>query len=174
MPRNYERQERTRCLDCGNATNPDVCPWVRDFTPVPGWEAEPTVIGKAYSFTSYLVSYCPLFWRDAHKAGLEEDVFGRKRRVTIDDDDTVKLASAICTRAVEDWKFLQYGALRSVPYYGDRLYRDEIIEFFFSEWFSRLLECFSYRTPEQIRKYIGITEGMRPKEGVRYNNRVAR
>lgn len=166
-PTNY-----SKCFDCGNATNPDACPWVRDFTPVPGWEADETTVGRTHTFQSFRVRECPLFWRDAHKAGLEEDVFGRKRHVTIDGEDTVKLASAICTRAVEDWKFLQYGALQSIPYYGDRIYRDEIIEFFFSEWFTRLLGCFSQRTPAQIRKAIGITEDMRPE--VKSNHRYDR
>lgn len=152
----------TLCFDCGNATNPDVCPWVRDGTPVQGWTAKPTVIGRSYKFDSYRVEGCPLFWRDGHSGGLVEDLFGRKRRVTIDGDDSIKLAAAICARAVEDWKFLGYGALKSVPYYGDRLYREELIEFFFSPWFEKLLGSFSERTPEQIRRYIHITDDMRP------------
>ena len=163
MRKNCNPQERTICLDCLNATNPDVCPWANDLTPVPGWDAQPTVVGNVYSFTSYFVRSCPLFVRESYSGGLKEDIFGKTREVHIDDKDTVKLASAIWTRAVEDWKFLQYGALQSIPYYGDRLYRDELLEFFFSEWATKLLECFSERTPEQIRKAIRITEDMRPE-----------
>ena len=156
-PTNY-----SKCFDCGNATNPDACPWVRDFTPVPGWEADETTVGRTHTFQSFRVRECPLFWRDAHTGGLVEDLFGKKRHVSIEEDDAVRLAAATCARAVEDWKYLRYGAIKSIPCYGSRLYRDEVLEFFFSPWFATLLQSFSERTPEQIRRYIHITEDMRP------------
>lgn len=159
------------CLNCGRATNPDVCSWAKDNTPVKGWKATPTVVGNVYKFDSFRVEDCPLFIPDAENGGLEEGIFG-SRRVRIDKDDTVSLASAICVRAVEDWKFLGNGAIVSVPYYGSRLHREELLQFFFGEWFARLLASFSERTPEQIRSLLGITESMRPnmEGGDRYPN----
>ena len=153
------------CFNCGRSTDPDSCPWVRDFTPVKGWKAEPTVVGNVYRFSSYRVDYCPLFWQDAVNGGLEEVLFGRKRHVHIDGNDTIRLASEICTRAVQDWQYLRYGEIESALYYGNRLKKVELLEFFFSNWFARLLECFSERSPEQIRSYLKITEDMRPKGG---------
>lgn len=161
------KKKPSLCLDCANATNPDVCPWVRSAVQVPGWEATKTVIGKVHSFESYCVSYCPLFRRDAQDGGLKDDLFGERKRIRLDGNDVINLASAICTRAVEDWRYLKDGALKSVPYYGDRLHRDEILEFFFSKWFAMLLESFSDRTPEQIRGYLGITDDMKPEGGKR-------
>ena len=149
------------CLNCGRATDPDSCPWVKDATPVKGWKATPTVVGNVYKFDSYRVEDCPRFIPDAENGGLEEGIFGR-RKVRIDRNDTVNLASAICVRAVEDWRFLRSGEIVSVPYYGSRIYREELLQFFFGEWFARLLESFSDRTPEQIRTLLGITESMRP------------
>lgn len=38
------------------------CIWSRDFEPIEGWEAEPTVIGKdSYPIHSYRITYCPEF-----------------------------------------------------------------------------------------------------------------
>ena len=132
-----------------------------------GWDATPTVVGNLYRYSSYRVDSCPLFWQDAVNGGLEEDLFGRKRHVHIDGPDTVRIASEICTQAVRDWQYLRYGEIESAPYYGDRRKKVELLEFFFSNWFARLLECFSERSPEQIRSYLKITEDMRPKEGGR-------
>lgn len=65
--------EHTLCWDCANATNPAVCPWVRGFEPVPGWEAEKTLKEEdSWSpFESYLVKCCPLFERDGIRGGMK-------------------------------------------------------------------------------------------------------
>lgn len=60
----------TLCWNCAKATNQEACPWVRDFTPVPGWTAEPTHHEGFYAYDSYRVIKCPLFARDACRGGL--------------------------------------------------------------------------------------------------------
>lgn len=54
----------TICWACKRATcNPDrTCPWARFGKPVPGWDAEPTVISNSQDkMRSYLVKSCPLY-----------------------------------------------------------------------------------------------------------------
>ena len=64
------------CWDCANATRPDVCPWVEDFTPVDGWDAEPTICHEhaEQPYESYRVRNCPLFERDAIRGGVKRCV----------------------------------------------------------------------------------------------------
>lgn len=56
--------EQTLCWICKN-TNAFACCWFKDFTPVPGWDAVPTILsttgktGHARSTSSYLVRSCP-------------------------------------------------------------------------------------------------------------------
>lgn len=54
----------TLCWDCQNA-RAGYCSWFTDFTPVPGWEAEETVLE---STTSYAVKKCPNFIRDEERS----------------------------------------------------------------------------------------------------------
>lgn len=53
------------CWSCKRATgNPDLqCPWVRDFRPVKGWDAKPTVRKSSSGLVvhSYCVDECPLY-----------------------------------------------------------------------------------------------------------------
>ena len=161
----YDPKKVTLCLNCKNATRPDKCEWVRDFTPVKKWWAKRTFVSKQSTYKSYKVKNCPKFERDAYDGGhVPVDPLGLEGRTYLDASDVRKLASAICVRAVEDWKYLKYGELVSIPYYGDRIYRDELLEFFFSPYFASLLGSFSQRTPEQVRKLLNITEDMKPEE----------
>lgn len=60
-----KNNSKSICWDCKRATG--FCSWSRDFEPVRGWEAEPTVIkenGLAHSIDSYDVKRCPLFLKD--------------------------------------------------------------------------------------------------------------
>lgn len=55
------------CWSCKRATG--FCSWSRDFKPVQGWEAEPTLVksqqgAKNSVVESYNVKKCPLFERD--------------------------------------------------------------------------------------------------------------
>ena len=54
----------TLCWNCQNA-RAGYCSWFTDFTPVPGWEAEETVLE---STTSYAVKKCPNFIRDEERS----------------------------------------------------------------------------------------------------------
>ena len=52
----------TICWDCANATNGNLCPWVKDYTPVEGWDAIPKRIKFNDIITdSYIVMACPNF-----------------------------------------------------------------------------------------------------------------
>ena len=52
----------TLCWKCGNSTNGNICPWVRNYTPVKGWEAKPHKIHfNNVTVDSYHVKKCPLF-----------------------------------------------------------------------------------------------------------------
>ena len=61
------RTQGTLCWECANAA-PLVdgsrgCSWSEDFAPVPGWVAEPRVIGRHLERgrDSYFVHECPLY-----------------------------------------------------------------------------------------------------------------
>lgn len=64
------RKEHTLCWDCAKATD-DVCPWVDAGMPVPGWWATPSKVKTCGVYSdSYRVIKCPMFVRDADKAGV--------------------------------------------------------------------------------------------------------
>lgn len=64
------KKEHTLCWDCAKATD-DACPWVDAGMPVPGWWATPSKIKTCgVASDSYRVIKCPLFVRDAERAGL--------------------------------------------------------------------------------------------------------
>ena len=161
--------KHTLCWDCKNSTKPWNCPWVENFTPVKGWLATPTSVGKYYNYDSFYVTSCPRFERGSFCGGLAEDAFGKQEPAQVEEKDCGTLAEAIIERAVEDWKFLEYGALEEIVFCGGRIFKTELLEFFFSEWFEQLLESFTERTPQNIRRYLKIKEDMRPKkkEGVK-------
>ena len=159
--KNFDGRQ-TLCWDCRNCTKPEICPWVRDYTPVPGWEARKTEIRTLGE--SYLVIDCPLFKRDAFHGGAEADTFGKKEHITIDNEDMVRIAEAIIERYVEDWKFLEYGELDGIRFCGSKLKRDKIIGFFSSEWFADLLACFSDIDPMVILKKLKIDKFLKCKE----------
>ena len=57
------------CIYCKNAVPDDKghgCPWSRNFDPVPGWTAEPTVLkaGNSKPIETYHITACPMFDRD--------------------------------------------------------------------------------------------------------------
>ena len=72
----YGTVNYTLCWDCAKATDPEACPWVGRFEPVPNWWAKETIINNTGTKTpSYLVIRCALFERDADNHGLKE--YGR-------------------------------------------------------------------------------------------------
>lgn len=68
--------ETTLCWNCRKATDQELCPWVNDFTPVPGWKAEETHHTGVFAFDSFRVIECPLFERDAVFSGLKKSSVG--------------------------------------------------------------------------------------------------
>lgn len=161
----------TLCWDCKNCTNPTVCSWARDLTPVNGWKAKKTTLSTRYHpFDSFLVEECPLFERDAFGGGHTENLFGKKESVSLDDNDVANLASAIIERMIEDWRFLDCGKLNNITFCGSRIRKKDCVEFFFSPWFETLLAAVTDITPDQVRRAIGVPEYLRPleqKKGVR-------
>lgn len=52
----------TICWECANATDQSKCCWVKDYTPVEGWDATPRRIRYNGSIVdSYMVRACPNF-----------------------------------------------------------------------------------------------------------------
>jgi hypothetical protein len=52
----------TICWECANATDQSKCCWVKDYTPVEGWDAVPRRIRYNGSIVdSYMVKACPNF-----------------------------------------------------------------------------------------------------------------
>ena len=62
---NVVQENRQLCWKCARATNGNLCPWVKNFIPVPGWEAEPTTIyttsHQGDAIDSYRITKCPLY-----------------------------------------------------------------------------------------------------------------
>ena len=147
------------CWDCENCTKPNVCSWVRDFTPVDGWRAKKTRLGGAYPMDSYLVIECPLFNRSSYGAGMATDIMcGREDSFDLSNDDLKAISCAIIERYVEDWKFIDYGEKDNINYCGGVLKRKEILEFFISEWFADLLDATGLPImPEQVWSALKIT-----------------
>lgn len=65
---NNKNAKSNICFDCQNAVC--GCSWSRDFTPVPGWTAEKTVIRQIYvkgyeqDVETYHITACPQFVPD--------------------------------------------------------------------------------------------------------------
>ena len=62
----HQNTKYTLCWECANSNN--SCSWHRDFTPVDGWKAKPTVYksgkgtnGEQLYINSYIVYECPNF-----------------------------------------------------------------------------------------------------------------
>lgn len=159
----------TLCWDCKNCTRPEVCSWAEDLTPVEGWVAEPTIVGKHYPMESYLVTSCPLFERGSYNGGQTDNLLIRKEPVHLDNEGAKALACAIIERYVEDWKFLEYGKLDNLYFCGGQLYKRNILRFFASQWFVDLLniacpDISSDRVCEALRITKSMLRGVLPLE----------
>lgn len=79
----------------------------------------------------------------------------RQTRLLREDLD---LAFGIIEQAVRDWKSLENGRKEeTMVEKGEWVSRTELVEFFFSKWFSRLCEPLHY-SPEEIREALRIPE----------------
>ena len=149
------------CFDCSKAGS--GCRWSRNTKPVEGWTAEPTIVRGAgkNDYSSFHVRSCPEFDRDAFAGGTREKP-GTSKPITICDlEATQFLAEAIIERTIEDWEALHRGALENVVVLSQRVYRADVLSFFFSKYFENLLHVFTDVTASQIRQKIGVTEEMR-------------
>ena len=67
----YPPQRETLCWDCRHACK--ECEWSTSFEPVPGWNAEETIISENDRETrSYHVIACPKYERDSVFRGVRE------------------------------------------------------------------------------------------------------
>ena len=89
------------------------------------------------------------------------DYRDRQARVLSAERDIIELAYVILERAVLDWKLLEYGRKEAAMVdKGEWVQREDLVDFFFSKWFSRLCEPLQY-TPEEIRAVLNIPEDAR-------------
>lgn len=139
------------CWFCENATKPWKCPWADRFKEIPGWEAEPTVIknrvrGKPVTTSSFKITYCPLF-----SPGNEGEPERYPLKFNISD-----LQGEILAQAVRDWNSIEQGKLKYAASSDGYVYREELLKFFWSEWFETLVEHCTEYTPQQIRDFIHV------------------
>lgn len=66
--------KKTLCYTC-NTPSP-TCPWKYNFTPVKGWEAEPTkvLVSEGKYQNSYHVKSCPLYEENTRRVEVVEEV----------------------------------------------------------------------------------------------------
>lgn len=78
-------------------------------------------------------------------------------RISLDESDVRTLSREILATAVKDWKQgLECGAKRYGLISGASIDRDELLEFFFSDYFKLLCSMATQRSPKQIRRALGI------------------
>ena len=72
------------------------------------------------------------------------------------DREILNLAYGILEGAVDDWKALDYGRkAEAMVERGEFVKRENMVEFFFSRWFTQLCEPLHY-SPEEIREALNI------------------
>lgn len=138
----------SKCQSCKNALGKTACSWARNFTPVEGWRADPTVIsaGSVVEETSYCVYYCPNYERGNSDV---EWGSGDYRRLLMD----------ILYQAIADWKALNCGQIESLRYKSEVIKSEELIHFFNSKYFEWLVRLTINVDPGEIRSALKIPEG---------------
>lgn len=144
----------TLCWDCAWSNGSGDCPWVDHQTPVEGWEAIPNHVAGHYGFDSFSVVKCPSFKRDSHNAG-QSWQWGRPGKKTeLSSGDAVKIASRIIDQAVQDWRDIK--DTNNLRLDGQVVWHEEVVEFFNSSWFERLLALASDLDPDKCRDSLKI------------------
>lgn len=162
-----ESQSRTLCWDCKHSTDINRCPWIRDCTPVDGWWARSKVIryriyppdAPAYTreTESYCVICCPKFERESFGAGLVPLEKKHTQYKDAQNADIKALCAAIITQAIMDWRKLDNGRFaKALAADGNTIKREEVIQFFYSNYFEEMLDAVSSLTPKQVREELGI------------------
>lgn len=144
MEKERERNERrygwsdTLCWSCGSGA---VCPWMREDTPVPGWDAEKSVYsvqrkggGRCWSVveSSYTVRSCPLYREDR----------GRRRVQRIYAPMCANLARAVILSALRDYDALR--KKRVVRGATPDVTMESLMRFFRSDWCGLLMSGTEY------------------------------
>lgn len=79
---NYKKNNPTKCWNCKKADASSNCPWANHFEPVPGWDAEPTMLyanvqhGKKVvkrECSSFIIKSCPLFEEEPKRKQIDID-----------------------------------------------------------------------------------------------------
>ena len=164
-------KDQSICWDCAHSTEIGTCPWATEFKPVDGWWARPRKIRFVQTNSdgsktqvisdSYTVIMCPLFCRDAFRAGVTENPNAPKKNIIKDatDTDIRALAAAIIRQSVVDWERLDHGRLaKIVTTENQTIKSDQLIEFFNSGYFEHLLSEVSGIHPSRFRKFLEIPQ----------------
>ena len=147
MWQNREPKPMTKCMNCKNACGETACSWAREFKPVDGWVAEPTVLSpnQNYREDSYLVLYCPQF-----EKGHSE--------VKWDEADARMLAIETLIQAVEDWKSLDYGKIDERRTKSEVIFAKDLVQFFNSKYFAYLLRLTVNYNAKRVRQALHVPE----------------
>lgn len=139
------QKHQSLCCACANACGKTACSWAKEFKPVEGWVAEPTVLSpnQPYAEDSYDVVFCPQYVRGHGE-------------VDFDDGDARRLAIEILAQAVEDWNALERGKIWERRFLSEVIKLPDLVSFFNSKYFAHLVKMTLPVTPSEIRKALGV------------------
>lgn len=95
---------------------------------------------------SFKIAFCPLFSPDNEG---EPERYPLKFNIS-------DLQGEILAQAVRDWNSIEQGKLKYAASSDDYVYREELLKFFWSEWFETLVNNCTEYTPQQIRDFIHV------------------
>lgn len=161
---------QTLCWDCANSTDINACPWASEGKPVDGWwalprkqkyriEATQFLPARTRIEDTYCVIMCPLFKRDAYRAGLSPLKEEHTDINDASDLDLRRIAAAVITQAVLDWERLERGKFKkTITAEGSTVKAINLIEWFNSPEFAVMLSAVSHFTPKQIREKLEVPD----------------
>ena len=119
------------CWKCAHAGNGRVCEWMRDFTPVAGWDAT-----YKKTLDSYYVKCCPKF---------EDDMGIVRKPKDIPTESFIRLMESLLERAVTDWKMscrVAKGEIeffdRNLSHYEELYMKTDVEKFLTGDLFPKL------------------------------------
>ena len=78
------------------------------------------------------------------------------RWTKLDNSDVRTLSREIIISAVKDWDALGRGAKKYAVVAGVTVDREELVDFFYSEFFNELVKASTSRSPKEVRRAIGL------------------
>lgn len=157
---NQHKLPHTLCWDCALANGSGDCPWAENHTPVEGWNAIPNHVAGGAGYDSYAVIECPKFKRDSRNGGQDWRWLKPLTESELSSGDAIRLSCRIIDQAVQDWKSLKDYEEFPLRLDGQVVWRRDVVSFFNSVWFERLLTLASGDLdPEDCRATLKI-----PKE----------